>query len=64
MQRRAELEAALDDLRLSHTDDGSFDGDVCLGLRANIEHFLKGVVKLRSTVGVSGRVLRDCADVD
>src|ERR671912_2769221 len=63
-QRRAEREAAADDLGLAEVDDGRPDLDARRGLRADIDGALESLVELGPAVGVAGRVLGHGADVD
>src|SRR3954463_1283401 len=63
LQRRAQLEAATDDLSLAKCDERSLDLDASL-FGADSDHLVEGVVILRAAIRVAGAILRDGADVD
>src|ERR1700745_2227112 len=63
LQRRAQLQAAADDLRLAKCDERSGDADASL-FCADADDLVERLVVLRAAVGVAGAVLRDRADVD
>src|SRR5437763_868364 len=63
LQRRAQLEAAPDDLRLAKCDERSHDLDASL-FGADPNELIESVVVVRTAVRVAGAILRDRADVD
>src|SRR3954447_26593203 len=63
LQRRTQLEAATDDLRLAKCDERSHDLDACL-FGADADDLIEGVIVLRTAVRVAGTILRDSSDVD
>src|ERR1041384_3137494 len=52
VQRRAQFDSFLHYLRLSHRDHGRVDSDERFGFGAGVDHVLKRIVKLRTTVRI------------
>ena len=64
MQRRAEIQPFSNDLRLAHADDGSPYRYARFGFCTDVDRLLKRCVKLGTTIGITGRIFGDRADVD
>src|SRR5262252_5192490 len=64
MQRSAELAGLAHDLAFLQRDHGSDDFDLRLWARAYANQFLKDPVVLRAAIGITGTILRHCANIN